>query len=277
MENCKVSVIIPVYQENINFIQQSVQSILNQTYNNIEVLIGLDDPKNLMAIEFLKDLVTKNKNVQLIINEKNLGLAANLNNLIKQSTGEFIARMDADDIAFETRISDQLFFVQKNDLNFLSGAYDSINESGQVIKLGKKNDLLDNKIRTIEKYGNILAHPLWLVRRNILIKLQYRKLEPVEDYDLIARAMLDTNIKFGYIGTPLLKYRVRQNSESHKNPSRSVMMSLEISKFVRRKKTPDINKIIIQKKKSNIKQKIKLIKIMMLIRYKIVRVIVEKF
>lgn len=62
--NEKISVIIPVYQEELTLIEQSINSIKNQTYSNMEILVGLDDPTNIPALEYL----TQQEKVTLIFN-----------------------------------------------------------------------------------------------------------------------------------------------------------------------------------------------------------------
>ena len=65
----KISILLPIYNEKISWIEESINSILNQTYNNIELLLILDDPQNTEIVNFLTKF-EKNKNVILIINEK---------------------------------------------------------------------------------------------------------------------------------------------------------------------------------------------------------------
>lgn len=276
--NDKISVIIPVYKEDLTHIQQSINSIKNQTYSNIEILVGLDDPTNISAIKYLTQQEKNNTNFRLYINNDNLGLAENLNQLIHSATGTYIARMDADDIAEKDRLEKQYKFLVANNLNFVSGAYDSIDEKGNIIKISHKRDLFNMDVRRIEKYGNILTHPLWLVSREILQNLKYRKVEPVEDYDLIARAMLDRNVKFGYMGESLLKYRIRDKSESHKNPVKSFMMTNRLANSIRKKQVMKIEVLNYFKTRGEIdKVLIEFLSILHLIRYKIIRIYVENF
>lgn len=274
--NERISIIIPVYQEKLSLIKQSIDSIKKQTYANIEILVGLDDPTNVEALNFLRKQEENSGNFSLFVNSENLGLSENLNKLIQRATGKYIARMDADDIADSKRLEKQYNFLKANNLNFVSGAYDSIDEDGNVVKISAKKDLLDDEIRIIEKYGNILTHPLWLVSRKIMIALKYRKVEPVEDYDLVSRAMLNNNIKFGYMGESLLKYRIRNKSESHRSPFKSLVMTKRVSKSIRRKQIAEIEILALSKQPNVLSQTIiKIVGICSLIRYKIIRIYVE--
>ncbi|WP_273714033.1 glycosyltransferase [Leuconostoc mesenteroides] len=274
--NERISIIIPVYQEKLSLIKQSIDSIKKQTYANTEILVGLDDPTNVEALNFLRKQEENSGNFSLFVNSQNLGLPENLNKLIQRATGRYIARMDADDIADSERLEKQYNFLKANNLNFVSGAYDSIDEDGNLVKISAKKDLLDDEIRIIEKYGNILTHPLWLVSRKIMIALKYRKVEPVEDYDLVSRAMLNNNIKFGYMGESLLKYRIRNKSESHRSPFKSLVMTKRVSKSIRRKRIAEIEFLVLSKQPNVLSQTIiKIVGICSLIRYKIIRMYVE--
>lgn len=272
----KVSILIPVYREPLEFIKESVYSILQQTYQNIEVLVGVDDPNNYEIIDFLNNTSAKNYNFKVYLNEVNKGLAWNLNNLLEHAQGEYIARMDADDVSDGLRIEKQVEFLKSHNLNFVSGAYDSIDENGKLIKKAKKKNLLNADIRRIEKYGNILTHPLWLVSKEIMVEFKYRAVEPVEDYDLIARAMLDDNVKFGFMGQSLLKYRVRNKSESHRNPIQSLLMTNVVSHSIKNNFYPsvlDLNDI-----KNNNNKKLKWFKIrrmFQLLKYKVVSIYIN--
>ncbi|MBZ1507510.1 glycosyltransferase [Leuconostoc mesenteroides] len=270
-DNDKISILMPVYKEPINFIKESLNSIKHQTYDNIEILVGVDDPTNREAIDFLNSISNENNKIKIFVNEHNIGLAENLNGLLNQAKGKYVARMDADDVADSSRLEKQLEFLNYYHLDFVSGAYDSIDENGYTTKVAKKKNLLNKDVRIIEKYGNILTHPLWLVSKDIMLNLKYRRVEPVEDYDLIARAILDNNIKFGFMGQSLLKYRVRNKSESHKNPAQSLLMTNYISNSIKRKLFPNIS-ILNNLKKLNVgySKYLKLCRMTHLLRYKIV-------
>lgn len=274
----KISVLIPVYQEPLEYVRKSIASIQNQTYKNIEILIGIDDPKNIQIIDYCKKIDTLDGNIRVFVNDDNLGLSDNLNNLIQHATGSYIARMDADDIALNTRLEKQLFFIKNNNLDFISGSYLSIDENGKKLNSVMKMDLMDKEVRKIEKYGNILTHPLWLVKKDILKSLTYRNAEPVEDYDLIARALLLSDVKFGYMGEPLLEYRIRKNSASHKSPQRIVLMSSEVGRCIIRKKEPNVKllkSISCVSDDANV-FRVRIIQFFMLLRYKLIRVWVER-
>ena len=113
MMNNEISVIMSCYNETEKELSESINSILSQTFKNIEFIIVDDNPTNTT----LKNLLIKygnDKRVKLVFNDTNLGLAQSLNKAIDISTGEYIARMDADDIALPTRFEAQLEFLENN-------------------------------------------------------------------------------------------------------------------------------------------------------------------
>ena len=94
-----ISVIMSVYNERLEWLQAAVNSILNQTYSDFEYIIIIDNPDlNEDAVSFLKEIARADSRVHLHFNEKNMGLMKSLNVGIQISKGNYIARMDADDV-----------------------------------------------------------------------------------------------------------------------------------------------------------------------------------
>ena len=111
--NDKVSVLLSVFN-NENTILESLNSILNQTYRNLEVLV-IDDgssDKTLKKIETVKD-----KRLLIFKNTKNIGLTKSLNLLIAKANGNYIARQDADDVSDKHRIESQIMYLKKYNLD----------------------------------------------------------------------------------------------------------------------------------------------------------------
>src|SRR5699024_5552594 len=109
-----VSVIMSVYNETETELALAIESILNQTYKDIEFIIVLDAPDNELVLKLIKKYQTSDDRIKIIINNQNQGLAKSLNTGIKSSSGEYIARMDADDISFKNRLDVQISFLEKN-------------------------------------------------------------------------------------------------------------------------------------------------------------------
>jgi len=113
--NDKVSVIMSVYNNEAD-VSDSIESIINQTYKNIELLI-VDDGSKDSTLKICKEYAKQYKNIKLYENKTNIGLTKSLNKLINFTTGEYIARQDADDISNLTRIEKQLKFLNANNID----------------------------------------------------------------------------------------------------------------------------------------------------------------
>src|SRR3989338_5597380 len=126
----KICVIMSVYN-GLPYLKEAVKSILNQTYKNFEFII-VDDASRDKTWQFLKSL--KDKRVKLIQNKKNLGLAASLNIAIRLAQGDFIARMDADDISLSNRFEEQIKYLTKHQEIDLCGTWvPLIDDTGKIV------------------------------------------------------------------------------------------------------------------------------------------------
>src|SRR5699024_7893284 len=103
-----ISVIMSVYNERPEQVQQAVDSILKQTYLPMEFVIVLDNPERSDLKELLMNYDNRVEMIKLVCNHQNLGLAASLNKAIELSNCELIARMDADDISATKRLEVEL-------------------------------------------------------------------------------------------------------------------------------------------------------------------------
>lgn len=106
MNNKKISVIMSTYN-NENTLENSIKSILNQSYENLEFLIT-DDCSTDDSLNILNKFKNKDDRVKIIKNKENIGLTKSLNNMIRISEGDFIARQDADDISLPHRLETQI-------------------------------------------------------------------------------------------------------------------------------------------------------------------------
>ena len=197
-----VSVIMSVY-ERYNYLKESINSILNQTYNNLELIIVVEkSSKTNEVVNFIKKI--KDKRIKIIINEEKLGFAESLNVAIRNSNGEYIARMDDDDISLPERIEKQVNFMEE---------YKDIDICGSYIQMFMKSDaietkpLRDEELKTFCLTNNPFFHPTVIMRKRIFDKynLYYSPDYFTEDYELWVRSM--KYVKFANIGEVLLKFR----------------------------------------------------------------------
>ena len=116
-----VSVIIPYYRKK-HSISKSLYSVINQTYNKLEIIIIYDYEKK-DDLNYVKELASKDKRIRLIVNKKNFGAGMSRNIGIKSSKGNYISFIDSDDIWMKNKIERQLKFMKKNNLDFTHTSY----------------------------------------------------------------------------------------------------------------------------------------------------------
>ncbi len=132
----KVSIIIPVYNPNIKFFKQCLDSILNQTYKNFELIIILKKSKNIELNKETNNLIQNycdSRIVQIVQNHQGIANARNLG--VSKSHGEFIALMDSDDISDESRIEKQVEFFNNNDADIVGSISKIIDENNKQLGL----------------------------------------------------------------------------------------------------------------------------------------------
>ena len=162
MKNPLVSVILPVFNDEKNILR-SIESILNQTYKNLELLV-LDDGSTDNTYEILNSV--KDNRLFLFKNKKNIGLTKSLNILISKSNGNWIARQDSDDVSVLYRIDKQVKFVEKYNLDACtSRAY--IKNSGKPIP--RFSFYLPYKY--VVRYKNPFIHGTLLINKKTLNKV----------------------------------------------------------------------------------------------------------
>lgn len=215
--NPLVSVIMSTYNESECELSASIDSILSQSYKNIEFLIVNDNPKNETLRSVLNKYLLQDDRIIILENLENIGLVNSLNKAILHSRANYLARMDADDIAKPERIQQQMAFMNANNLDLVGGFFNLIDENGtslnQTVTVPVKHHQICKDIR----WRSCIPHPTWLVRREVYETLGgYRQIPYAEDYDFILR-LLKTNYKVGNVPCVVLDYRVRPSGISVSN------------------------------------------------------------
>lgn len=211
MGDVLISVVMPVYNAQ-KYLDEAIQSILNQTYKNFEFII-INDGSSDESLNIIQKYKKQDERI-VLINRQNKGLVYSLNEGIKISKGKFIARMDADDVSFNNRLELQLKFMLENDLDICGGDFVYMDENGGDISISivakTKDEIAIAMTNTIA-----FAHPSVMIKKEFLLKnnLLYRD-KKAEDIDLWAR-MYNCGAKFGNVNAIVLKYRVVSTSLSH--------------------------------------------------------------
>lgn len=179
----KVSVIMGIYNCE-KTLEETINSIINQTYENWE-LIMCDDGSNDNTFAIAEEFTKRDKRIQLLKNDQNLGLAATLNKCLEVSSGEFIMRHDGDDIMTPERMQVQVDYMLENDCDMCgAGAYvfDDMGIWGQ-----RKPHKIPSKNLMATKSPFI--HPTIIIKRDVLLSVggytdNTLTRQRLEDYDL---------------------------------------------------------------------------------------------
>lgn len=212
-----ISVIMSTYKEDERLLRESIESILNQTYRDFEYIIILDYPDNDVHKSVIEEYALKDDRIHFYINEKNMGLTDSLNRGLSLCHGEYIARMDADDISLPDRLERQMKYLEKNHYDLIGGITEMINENGSLLYSIKSVPTDPKKINKALRYSQCIAHPTWLGRKEVFEKnAGYRHMPLCEDYDFTLRAVLNGFV-ISNLNEPVLKYRMTSNSISRSN------------------------------------------------------------
>lgn len=179
MKKPLVSVIMAEYNTNIELLVESIKSIVNQTYKNIELIL-IDDCGNNSAA--LKKIVSdfNDKRIKLYKNETNKGLTYSLNRAIDLSNGEYIARMDTDDFSYPNRIEEEMnFFLEHDEYDLIGSRCDFYD--GETI-WGESKDKGEVTREKLLK-GCPLVHPSVIYRKKAMVEIGcYKNYRRSEDY-----------------------------------------------------------------------------------------------
>lgn len=203
----KVSVLMPVYNVKEEYLRESIESILHQTFKDFEFIILDDCSKN--DVESIVNSY-KDTRIRFYRNDKNLKVSACRNKLLDLSNSEYVAFQDADDISYAERLKVQVEYLERHrDVSILSAAYETY-PNGKVV----------SHCRNV-KYFDLLkeccvAQPVVIMRLSAIryCNLKYsEEFDTSEDYEFWSRAI--KYLKIENLTNVLLKYRIRENSLSH--------------------------------------------------------------
>ena len=204
----RISIIIPYYRKK-KYFQETIKSILNQTYKNYEVIVIYDDTC-LDELEFVKNNLKRIKIKKLIINNKNYGAGLSRNRGIIKASGTYLAFCDADDIWKKNKLNTQLEFMTKNNLEISYTNYFIINEKSKII--GKFNTLRKLNYNDLLKSCDIGLSTI-ILNKKFFYNNKFSKLKTKEDYLLWLK--ITKKIKFIYgLNQYLSSWRENKNSLS---------------------------------------------------------------
>ena len=241
----KISVVMPVYNAS-KYLHEAIQSVLNQTFNDFELII-LNDNSTDNSLEIIRDFIKKDRRIILINKHQNVGPAQLRNEGFEISKGEFIALMDADDIAHPERFEKQIEVFNNDSKLGVCGTWYTMFGEGINDFIFKQNEFHEDiKVKLL--YECCIGNPTAMIRKSELGNQKYNpEMVIVEDYDLWTRLINIT--KFYNIQESLLRYRWHETNitklkEENSKKMHQIVFTNQLKEFGIDLNTPDLNLIL---------------------------------
>jgi glycosyltransferase involved in cell wall biosynthesis len=220
--NPLVSVIIPTYNSS-KYIKETLESILDQTYSNLEIVIT-DDASKDDTLDIVRGY--EDSRIKILTNKKNLGISGNMNKGILSSKGKYIAIMDADDWSYPYRIEKQVKMMEENPNVVLCSGYMDMCDENLKFKHTRTYPTTNEEIRKVLLRYDPIAHPASMWRKETLLKTNLYPLyvnNTCHDYSLIFE--ISQYGEFQNIPESLIKYRIRKDSVTGKKVRQTQLFS----------------------------------------------------
>ena len=209
----KVSVLMSNYNTPVGYLKKSIESVLTQTFADFELVI-INDGSTDCSRDVLYDYANRDGRIRIIENEKNCGLPRSLNRGIENCQGEYIARMDTDDICYPDRLQKQVAFMDAHPEYIVSGAWADVffDDENNILKTWtpKICSQEEYRIRLMFNSAPLIIHPTAIFRKEFLDKHHLRypedlKYKFAEDYKMWTQCIFCGDI--GILEEPVIKYR----------------------------------------------------------------------
>lgn len=205
----RVSVLIPLYNTPESFLRETIDSVLNQTFPDYELLLLNDSPNNTALEEIIASY--KDDRIRYSCNDRNYGIAASRNKLLEMAMGEYVAVLDHDDVALPERLAKQVAYLDAHPEVGVVGCCLREIPSGRHVGYPET----DQNIRMGLMWGCVVPHTGAMIRRSVLLRASVKyepKYSPSEDYALWCR--LIPHARFYNIQEELMCYRKHADSTS---------------------------------------------------------------
>jgi glycosyltransferase involved in cell wall biosynthesis len=206
----KISVIMSVF-DGSRYLRRAVSSVLEQNFGDFEFLIA-DDNSSDSTNELISEMARSDNRIRIFRNEENIGLTRSLNRLLSEAGGEFIARIDADDVSLEGRFQKQIDAMESGSLDFLASCCRIVDENENELysMCPGGGDVLELKWSLI--FRNNIRHStvMWRKKHNLKYDERFRH---AQDYEMWCR-MGRLGLKFGIVTEVLADIRSRKDSIS---------------------------------------------------------------
>ena len=210
----KVDILMTTYNTEIKYLKQQIDSILNQTYKNICLLISDDNSTNKEVQNILKDYEKKDERIKIYIQDNNLGYIKNFEFLLKESTSNYIMYADHDDIWYENKVEKSLEELIKKDVDLVYVNAEQIDEDGQVIQ---KSYFKYKNVPLIKGTNNLaISRCIGIGCSQLFTKSVKDKMIPYTEnvmaHDWLAAFIANENKGISYIEEPLFGYRLHNTN-----------------------------------------------------------------
>lgn len=226
MEKINVSIVMTVYNAE-KFLKQTIESVLNQTMKNFELII-VDDCSTDSSADIVKQYM-QDKRIKYFKNKENLKVSKTRNFGVNQASGKYVAFIDSDDVWFETKLEKQLRFMEENNVKICYSAYRFISNDG----------ILQNKIFYVpEKVDfkkllkqNVITPSASMFDKELLLKYPFYADAVHEDFVAFLQMLKNEKLYAYGINEPLIYYRLTDGSKS-RNKFKAMKMTLKSYKEV---------------------------------------------
>ena len=212
--NPLISIITPTYNSEL-YISSMINSVISQTYNNWELVIT-DDCSDDETVSIVKNIMLSDQRIKLFTLSKNSGPAIARNNSMNNSSGEYFAFCDSDDLWLENKLETQLGFMTQNNLSFCFTAYEIINHNG--IPMSMTVDSSNSGVFTysdmLKKRATLGCCTVMLRKKSFVGLLEMPNIRTGQDYAFWLKLLKNTNHYAHILPKILSKYRVSPNSIS---------------------------------------------------------------
>lgn len=210
----KIDILLAIYNSNLDFLKEQIDSILTQTYKNVSLLISDDKSSNPKVIDLLKEYEKKDKRIRVFLQEENLGYNKNFEFLLKCSGASYIMFCDHDDIWNSDKVEKSLKKILEEKVDLVYCNAEQINEKGEVIQ---KDYFKYKNVPLINKKSHLaISRCIGIGCSQIITKNVKNKMLPflnsVIAHDWLASFIANENKGITYIKEPLFKYRLHTSN-----------------------------------------------------------------
>lgn len=221
-----VSIIMPAYNCE-KYVVEAIESVINQTYSNFELLV-IDDGSKDSTLKIINGFAEKDNRIKALQNEKNSGVSATRNRGISIAEGNWIAFLDSDDIWEVEKLEKQMNHAKDNNADFIFTGASYIDEEGRpysgIFEVPEKVSY-----RKLLRH-NVITCSSVLVKKKYFENIKMEKDEMHEDYAVWLR-ILKLGISAYGVNEPLLIYRISRNSKSG-NKIKTIKMTYKVFRFI---------------------------------------------